>query len=150
MSSTGIRVGAIKELKIKHLRKLQETNNSIGILSIYPQSKNYRYNALLTPECMAALDEYFELRKRQHEKITEESYIIRDKFAAFSKATNRARPPSERTINQQIKRLLIKAGLPYEQLQPDHSLRKSAQSAILICIQDISIKKYVSNDYDKC
>ncbi|HZD81935.1 MAG TPA: hypothetical protein VE076_03570, partial [Nitrososphaeraceae archaeon] len=56
MSSTGIRVGAIKDLRIKHLKKLQESN--IGILSIYPQSKNSRYNALLTPECMATLDEY--------------------------------------------------------------------------------------------
>jgi integrase len=67
MSSTGIRVGAIKELKIKHLKRLQESNN-ISILSIYPQSKNYKYNALLTPECMATLDEYFEFRKRQHEQ----------------------------------------------------------------------------------
>jgi integrase len=98
MSSTGIRVGAIKELKIKHLKKLQE--NNIGILSIYPQSKNSRYNALLTPECMATLDEYFEFRKRQHEKITEESYIVRDKFAAFSKTTNRARPLSDYIVQE--------------------------------------------------
>ncbi len=129
MSSTGIRVGAIKELRIKHLKKLQE--NNIGILSIYPQSKNSRYNALLTPECMATLDEYFEFRKRQHEKITEESYIIRDKFALFSKATNRARPLSEITINKQMKFLLTKAGLPYEQLQPDHSLRKFFNTALM-------------------
>ena len=39
MSSTGIRVGSIKELKIKHLKRLQD-NNIIGILSIYPQSKD--------------------------------------------------------------------------------------------------------------
>ena len=58
MSSTGIRVGTIKELKIKHLKKLQENTNNIGILSIYPQYKDSRYNALLTPECMATLDEY--------------------------------------------------------------------------------------------
>jgi len=65
MSSTGIRVGTIKELKIKHLKRLQENTNNIGILSTYQQSKNYRYKyGLLTPECMAALDEYFELRKR--------------------------------------------------------------------------------------
>ena len=38
MSSTGIRVGAIKDLRRKHLSRLQE-NNNIGILSIYPQSK---------------------------------------------------------------------------------------------------------------
>jgi integrase len=129
MSSTGIRVGAIKELKIKHLKKLQESN--IGIFSIYPQSKNSRYNALLTPECMAALDEYFEFRKRQHEKIIQESYIIRDKFAAFSKTTNRAKPLSEATINKQMKFLITKAGLPYEQLQPDHSLRKFFNTALM-------------------
>jgi integrase len=130
MSFTGIRVGAIKELKIKHLKRLQESNN-IGILSIYPQSKNYRYNALLTPECMATLDEYFEFRKRQHEKITEDSDIRQDKFAAFSKATNKARPLNEQTINKQMKFLLTKAGLPYEQLQPDHSLRKFFNTALM-------------------
>jgi len=65
MSFIGIRVGAIKELKIKHLKRLQESSNNISTFSIYPQSKNYRYKyGLLTPECMAALDEYFELRKR--------------------------------------------------------------------------------------
>jgi hypothetical protein len=108
-----------------------QDNNNIGILSIYPQSKNYRYNALLTPECMATLDEYFEFRRRQHEKITEESYNIRDKFAPFSKNTNRAKPLSQQTINQQVKRLLRKAGLPYEQLQPDHSLRKFFNTALM-------------------
>jgi integrase len=131
MASTGIRVGAIKDLRIKHLKRLQESNNNICILSIYPQSKNSRYTALLTPECMAALDEYFELRKRQHEKITEESYIIRDKFAAFSSTTNRARPLRGQTINKQMKFLLRKAGLPYEQLQPDHSLRKFFNTALM-------------------
>jgi hypothetical protein len=43
MSSTGIRDGAIKKLKIKRLKRLQENTNNIGILSMYPQSKNYRY-----------------------------------------------------------------------------------------------------------
>ena len=80
---------------------------------------------------MAALDEYFEFRKRQHEKITEESYIIRNKFAAFSKATNKARPLREQTINKQMKFLLTKSGLPYEQLQPDHSLRKFFNTALM-------------------
>ena len=80
---------------------------------------------------MATLDEYFEFRKRQHEKIAEESYIIRDKFAPFSKVTNRARPLSEITINKQMKSLLKKAGLLYEQLQPDHSLRKFFNTALM-------------------
>jgi site-specific recombinase XerD len=88
MASTGIRVGAIKSLKLKHITRLQHESN-IGLISIYPESKDHRYNALMTSECMASMDEYIEYRRKQHEKITEESYIIRDKFATFSKNTNR-------------------------------------------------------------
>jgi integrase len=130
MASTGMRVGAIKTLNIKHLKKLQQENN-IGLLTIYPDSKNDRYNALLTPECMAVLDEYFEYRKKQHEKITDDSYIIRDKFSTFSRTTNKSKPLSEQTINKQMKFLLRKAGLQYEQLQPDHSLRKFFNTALM-------------------
>jgi site-specific recombinase XerC len=39
MASTGIRVGAIKSLKIKHLTRLQHEGN-IGLLSVYPESKD--------------------------------------------------------------------------------------------------------------
>jgi integrase len=102
MTSTGMRVGAIKSLKIKHLTRLQEENN-IGLLSVYPESKDYRYNAIITPECIAALEEYIDYRKKQHEKITNESYIIRDKYATFSKNTNRSKSPAEHNINKQMK-----------------------------------------------
>ncbi len=130
MVSTGMRVGAIKSLKIKHLTRLHEQNN-IGILSVYPESKDDRYNAIVTPECMTSLDEYIEYRRKQHEKITEESYIIRDKFATFSKNTNRSKPLAELTINKQMKFLLRKAGLPYEQLQPDQSFRKFFNTCLM-------------------
>src|SRR5918912_1721894 len=83
MASTGTRVGAIKSLKLKHLTRLQHESN-IGLLSVYPESKDHRYNALVTHECMALIDEYLNYRRKQHEKINEESYIIRDKFATFS------------------------------------------------------------------
>jgi integrase len=80
---------------------------------------------------MASLDEYIEYRRKQHEKITEESYIIRDKFATFSKNTNRSKPLAELTINKQMKFLMRKAGLPYEQLQPDHSFRKFFNTCLM-------------------
>jgi integrase len=121
MASTGIRVGAIKSLKLKHLTRLQHESN-IGLVSIYPESKDHRYNALMTQECMASIDEYIGYRRKQHEKISDDSYIIRDKYATFSKSTNRPKPLTESTINKQMKFLLKKAGLPFEQLQPDHSL----------------------------
>jgi integrase len=130
MASTGMRVGAIKSLKLKHLTRLHEQNN-IGLLSVYPESKHDRYYALITPECTAALDEYIDYRRKQHEKITAESYIIRDKFATFSKNTNRSKPVAEQTINKKMKFLLRKAGLPYDQLQPDHSFRKFFNTCLM-------------------
>ena len=122
MASTGMRVGAIKSLKLKHLTRLQHESN-IGLVSIYPESKDHRYNALMTQECMASIDKYVEYRRKQHEKITDESYTIRDKFATFSKSTNRPKPLTVHAINKQMKFLLRKAGLPLEHLQPDHSFR---------------------------
>jgi integrase len=130
MASTGMRVGAIKSLKLNHLTRLQHESN-IALLSIYPESKDHRYNALMTPECMASIDEYIDYRRKQHEKITDESYIIRDKFSTFSKNTNRPKPLTENTINKQMKFLLRKAGLPYDQLQPDHSFRKFFNTCLM-------------------
>jgi integrase len=128
MISTGIRVGAIKSLRIKHLKKLKE---EIGILTVYAESKDDKYNTLITPECIAAIEAYLQYRKKQCEKITDDSYIIRDKFATFSKRTNRSKPLSENTINKQMKHLLRKAGLSYEELQPDHGLRRFFNTALM-------------------
>jgi hypothetical protein len=129
MASTGMRVGAIKTLRKKHLKKLDEGN--IGILTVYAESKRHHYNALVTPECMAAIDEYLEYRRKQSERITDESYLIRNKFATFSGETNRPKPLLEQVINKQMKFLLRKAGLPFDELQPDHGLRKFFNTALL-------------------
>jgi integrase len=61
MVSAGVRVGAIKTLRKKHLKKLDE--NNIGILTVYADSKRDCYNTPVTPECMAAIDEYLEFGK---------------------------------------------------------------------------------------
>jgi hypothetical protein len=63
MTSAGLSVGAIKSLKLKHLTRLQQENN-IGILSVYPESKDDRTNAIITPECMASIDEYIGHRRK--------------------------------------------------------------------------------------
>ena len=85
----------------------------------------------MTQECMASIDEYIDYRRKQHEKITEDSYIIRDKFATFSKSTNRPKSLPVHAINKQMKFLLRKAGLPLEQFQPDHSFRKFFNTCLM-------------------
>jgi hypothetical protein len=80
---------------------------------------------------LTSLDEYLKYRKSQGEKITDESWLIRDEFATFSSKTNRAIPPSVQAINKQMRFLIRKAGLPLEDLQPDHGLRKFFNTALM-------------------
>jgi integrase len=128
MASSGIRVGAIQTLKVKSIKRL---DGEIGIVTVYPESKGSVYATLVTPEFLSSLDEYLKYRKSQGEKITEESWLIRDKFATFSSKTNRAIPPSVQAINKQMRFLIRKAGLPFEDLQPDHGLRKFFNTALM-------------------
>jgi integrase len=128
MASSGIRVGAIQTLKVKSIKRL---DGHVGIVTVYPESKDSVYATLVTPEFLASLDEYLKYRKSQGEKMTDESWLIRDKFATFSNKTNRAIPPSVKSINKQMRFLLRKAGLPFEDLQPDHSLRKFFNTALM-------------------
>jgi hypothetical protein len=116
-----MRVGAIQSLKVKSIKRL---GAEIGIVTVYPESKGSVYTTLVTPEFLTSLDEYLKYRKSQGEKITDESWLIRDKFATFSSKTNRAIPPSVQAISKQMRFLIRKAGLPLEDLQPDHGLRK--------------------------
>jgi hypothetical protein len=57
--------------------------------------------------------------------------LIRDKFATFSYRTNKPKASSEAAINKQMRSLLRKSGLPLEQLQPDHALRKFFNTALI-------------------
>jgi len=128
MASSGIRVGAIQTLKVKSVKRL---DNEVGMITVYPESKDSIYAALVTPEFLTSLDEYLKYRKSQGEKITAESWLIRDKFATFSKKTNKPKPPSVESINKQMRFLLRKAGVSFEELQPDHSLRKFFNTALM-------------------
>jgi site-specific recombinase XerD len=121
MASTGIRVGAIPALTIKSLKKLDE---GLGLLTVYGESKKSRYVTLVTPECMSTIAEYLEQRRKQGEKLNERSPLIRDKYAIYSKRINTPKCPRVSAINRQMRQLIRNAGLPYEELQPDHAARK--------------------------
>ena len=121
MASSGIRVGAIPALTIKSLKKLDE---GLGLLTVYGESKKSRYVTLVTPECMSTIAEYLEQRRKQGEKLNERSPLIRDKYAIYSKRINTPKCPRVSAINRQMRQLIRNAGLPYEELQPDHAARK--------------------------
>lgn len=83
MVSSGIRIGAWESLKLKHLAPLYSPQNDKVIvaakLSVY-EGRPKPYITFVSPEAYQAVQDYVEFRKLHGEKITPESWILRDKF----------------------------------------------------------------------
>ncbi|MHB8546714.1 MAG: tyrosine-type recombinase/integrase [Nitrosotalea sp.] len=71
-ASTGCRIGAIPDLKIKHLTKMEDGCTAV---LIYDGSTE-EYYSFLTPEAGKSLDEYLQQRERNGEKIESESPVF--------------------------------------------------------------------------
>lgn len=76
LSSTGMRVGALAEVRIKNMKRI----DNLYQFTLYPGSKKDQHITFCTPECAAAIDSYLEYRRQYGEKITENSPLIRDQF----------------------------------------------------------------------
>lgn len=131
-TSGGMRVGALSDLRFKDIKPL---DNGLGLVTVYPDSAEDHYYTFITAECMAAIETYKSWRIAQHEKITPDSYVIRDKFMPFSYKVNRPRRMKPHSIMIEVKRLVRKA-LPLEVtevIQTDHGFRKYFNTACKNC-----------------
>ncbi len=71
LSSTGIRVGALPQIKLKDLMKweIEGKDQYIYQIQVYSSSSKYRYFTFCTPECALAIDNYLDLRRRFGENL---------------------------------------------------------------------------------
>lgn len=75
LTSTGMRLGAVAELKLKHLERVEDLYK----FTVY-ESTDSEHITYCTPECAKAIDSYLEFRKRFGEKLGPNSMLIRDQF----------------------------------------------------------------------
>jgi integrase len=75
--STGMRIGALPLLKLRHLKKWEK--EGIYQFTVYAGTKD-QYATFCTPECTQALDSYLDFRKRFGETLTDESPLLREQF----------------------------------------------------------------------
>jgi len=76
-SSTGMRREAFLELKVKHLKKIDEYG--IYRFTVYENAKE-EYITYCTPECASMIDKYLDYRKKSGEVLTPNSYLFRNNF----------------------------------------------------------------------
>ena len=123
LSSTGTRIGAIEELKLKHLAEMPMKCKSV---LVYPES-TYEYFTFLTPEASQALDNYLQQRRNDGELLTPESPVFRAKYRiGIEKVILLGERGMTAIIQRVIKNANLrppKVGERYD-IQTDHGFRK--------------------------
>jgi len=123
MAASGVRVGAISDLRLKHLLEMP-----IGCKAIivYEGSRD-EYTTFLTPEASEVLNQYLEKRTTDGEHLHEESPVFREDYKI---GILKPVPMSRKAIINMIERIVKNAGIRgakqgarYE-TQLDHGFRK--------------------------
>lgn len=78
MTSTGMRIGALRELRYGDIKKIDEFG--LYMIWVYNRSRKDRYLTFCTPECAAAMDAYLDYRRSFGEELKDKSPLIREQF----------------------------------------------------------------------
>ncbi|WP_316506057.1 hypothetical protein [Nitrosopumilus sp.] len=73
-------IGIFNGLKIKHLKEIDDETYGKCYAIIGYADEREEYITFLTPEAAKTLDQYFEKRRADGEKLTPESPIFREKY----------------------------------------------------------------------
>jgi integrase len=163
MVSSGIRVGAWDYLQWKHVEPIEKKGELIAArLTIYAGEESDEYRTFISPEAYKALKEWMDLRASHGEKISGESFLMRDLWDATSMGKGCATkgfasmPKQLKTVG--VTRLIQRAlrasgfrqGLPpgkrrYE-FSALHSFRKFAKTAYERHMKSLSAEMLLGHD----
>jgi integrase len=109
LSSTGVRIRAIIELKLEDLVSVPDYD--IYQVTVYSDAKE-RYLTFTTPEAAKAIKVYLNYRERYGEKLTPKSPVFRDQFDRNDPASvHDVKPLKLRTVERLISRAIEKSGI---------------------------------------
>ena len=111
LASTGIRIDALHDIRLRNLTKVSSQENIYKIV-IYEGHKE-QYFTFVLPECTAIIDSYLEYRKRSGELLNPNSYLIREAFDNndIKQVKELSRPITTSTLRNIIANHLRKVGI---------------------------------------
>jgi integrase len=110
MASSGLRIGAIPELRFRDLEPIYKYN--LYKITVYKRSKA-KYTTFCTPECRKAIDDYMKWRESVGEQIKPDSPVFRKAFDRndLLQVQNNQQPLNLHTINWILNDLLHSTGV---------------------------------------
>jgi integrase len=107
LSSSGLRHGALPNLKLRDLEKIEKYN--IYKVTAYRKSKKFKYYTFCSVECSLLIDTYLSYRKNQGEQLKDNSPLIREQFNTNDKLkVNNPRHITSITLRYLINEVLTK------------------------------------------
>ncbi len=122
IASSGIRIGALPELKIKHVVDIENCKT----ITIYPDDKE-EYITFLTPEASNVLNDYLEKRKKDGEYLDLESPLFRQQYSlGISKPKSISKTGYQAMMDRSLRRCGLRIGYSKQrrEIQLDHGFRK--------------------------
>jgi len=114
LASTGMRIGGFADPPLRKKHMIKMTDGCYGV-RIYEGSRE-GYWAFLTPETVSILNQYFESRKINGEKITDESFI----FATYPSGKGVLEHLDANAVTQILKRLVKASGITRVKVNQSH------------------------------
>ena len=122
VAASGVRIGALPDLKIKHVRNIEDCK----IVTVYPDEKE-EYFTFLTPEASTVLDEYLEKRKTDGEYLNSDSPLFRQDYSlGIAKPKPISKTGYQAMMNRALRRCGLRNGYSKQRrdIQLDHGFRK--------------------------
>lgn len=132
LTSTGMRVGALPDLKIRNLEFIEKYG--IYRMTVYENTK-FEYSTYCTPEAAAAINTYFEYRKRYGEKLGPDAPVFRDVFDKAEAIRDFDKAPAPRQIDVQTITALIRVNLidcGIRQVLPQTESKKAVRHSVKV------------------
>jgi integrase len=113
LASSGIRLGAVPSLRLKDLDNQK--------LTVYSGDRE-EYFTFITAECKKAIDNYLDMRLRYGEKLTDDSYLIREQFDV--RCPGKPKAYNRKSIQTKLYDLCKRAGIDKKDIPLVHGFRK--------------------------
>ena len=107
-----MRIGAIPSLRLRNIEKVTTESTMIAIykITIY-EGFEEEYITFTTPECTIAVDNYLRFRESKGEKLTRDSFLIREQFNVRDQfAISKCKEVKANTLTRKLIDLAERAG----------------------------------------
>jgi integrase len=134
LASSGMRVGAIPDLRLRNIEKVSiESGFEIHKLTVY-ENTNDEYVTFTSIECSTAINNYLKFRESKGESLTPDSFLIREQFDVRDQfAISKSQQIKPQTLSKKLIDLAERSGLRQKEVlqvgKRPATIRKDVQVA---------------------